>query len=94
MSIMDGGCGCKSCMALRTQSLHDARRKWKEGIREIIFKPWHYEYGDGCCSDWGTHVYINGFQAWIDGESVESVIEGLMEFLEIDNVQISYENED
>ena len=95
MSILDGGCQCLKCAKANIDRLNEARQLWKENkLREITFKSYHYECSDGCCSEWGTNVYINGFGACIDGESVESVAEGLMEFLEIDDVKILYEDED
>lgn len=31
----------------------------KEKIK-VVFEDWYYECGDGCCSDYGTRVYVNG----------------------------------
>lgn len=94
MSIVDQGCTCASCSTNALQNLKAAREKWNNSEREITFRPYHYECGDGCCSEYGTNVYVNGFQLTRDGENAESVVSSLMEFLEIENVDIGFESEE
>lgn len=95
MSFLDYGCTCDRCMKATLQNLQEARGKWNNGEREILFKSYHYSCGDGCCDDWGKNVYVNGFELLgCDGEDTESVIASLMEFLNIDNVNVDYEYED
>lgn len=96
MNILEQGCTCNHCLSKTKVALLDSRAKWLNGERKIEFKPYHYTCGDGCCDEYGTEVYVNGFQITRDGENVESVIECLMEFLEIENFSIirDYENYD
>jgi hypothetical protein len=70
--------------------LENARNEWKNGVRNIVFKPYHYTCPDGCCDDYGTDVYINGFHVSRQND-VDFVVELLMEFLNIDNVKIDYD---
>lgn len=94
MGILDQGCTCPTCLERTKQALQDARYRWKSGERNIVFNPYHYSCSDGCCDDYGTKVIVNGFQITDDGENIESVISNIMEFLEIDNVDINYDNEE
>lgn len=94
MSILDKGCTCTSCMEIRKQNLKEARDKWNNGDRNILFQPYHYECGDGCCDEYGTNVYVNGFNLNCSGDDAESVVGSLIEFLNIDNVIIDYEYEE
>lgn len=94
MGILDQGCTCPSCLAKTKLALLDAKGRWKNGERNIVFKPYHYSCSDGCCDDYGTKVFINGFQITGDGENFESVVSSIMEFLEVDNVEIDYDSYD
>jgi hypothetical protein len=71
------------------------RQKWNHDIREVVFKPYHHSCGDGCCDEYGTNVYVNGFDLNCDGEDAEQVISALIEFLNIENVSVErvYEDE-
>lgn len=91
MSILDRGCNCIACLQVKQNLLNKARKEWDEGIRNIIFKPYHYTCGDGCCDDYGIQVSINGFEINSDGDNIEHVLEDVMEFLQIDKVLIDYE---
>ena len=91
MSIMGLGCDCESCSEGRRQDLERARDEWKKGKKEIVFKPYHYTCIDGCCDNYGTDVYINEFELNYDGDNIESVLNDLFEFLDINNVSIDYE---
>ena len=93
MSLLDQGCQCEKCREITKLELIEAREGWLSGNREIVFKPYHRECGDGCCDDYGTDVYVNGFNLNCDGSSAECVVEALMEFLEFDNVVIEFEDE-
>lgn len=94
MSLLEQGCTCNSCLENTKSLLDEAREQWNSGIRNIVFKPYHYSCGDGCCDNYGTNVYVNGFNLDCDGENAESVAERLMEFLEIDGVNIDFEYEE
>jgi hypothetical protein len=85
------GCTCKSCAALQQSELQDARDRWIAGEREILFRPYHYTCGDGCCDDYGTKVYVNGFQVAADADNSESVAMALMAFLNIDDVSVEWD---
>lgn len=94
MKILEHGCTCPSCLEKTKLELIEARKAWENGYRSITFQPYHYSCSDGCCDDYddyGTRVYVNGFQITGDGENIESVIEAIMEFLEISEVQINTE---
>jgi hypothetical protein len=93
MKILEQGCTCDSCLEATKQCLQEARERWKNGDRHILFEPYHYECGEGCCSDWGTRVFINGFKITSDGDNTESAVEALMEFLEFDGVNIDFHPE-
>lgn len=94
MGLLDQGCTCDHCLNLTKQKLQAARDKWKEGKREIVFKHWHSSCGDGCCDNYGTNVYVNGFDLSCNGEDEEQIIASLMEFLNIDNVSVESVYED
>ena len=94
MGILDQYCTCPTCLERTKQALQNARSRWKNNERNIVFKPYHYTCGDGCCDDYGTIAFINEFQITDDGENIESVISNIMEFLEIDNVDINYDDEE
>lgn len=93
MSLLDQGCTCDSCLKITLQNLLTAREKWKNGERELIITPYHYECSDGCCDEYGSTIYVNGFDLNCDIEDFGSVIEGLMEFLRVENVSVNYEYE-
>lgn len=94
MGILDYGCTCSTCLAKTKLVLQDARDRWNNGEREIIFKPYHYTCSDGCCDDYGTKVFVNGFDINCNGDDAVSVLAGIMEFLEVDNVEIDYDYDD
>jgi hypothetical protein len=94
MSIMDIGCQCAFCKNKRVESLEEARGKWRDGTKEIIFKPYHYTCSDGCCDEYGVNVYVNDFTLTCDGDNTEEVVRCLMEFIGEDNVSIEYDYED
>jgi hypothetical protein len=94
MKILDQGCTCVSCSKIILKELQESKEKWNNNERNIVFESYHHECGDGCCDYYGRNVYVNGFNINCDGENSESVVESLMEFLEIDNVNIEYKYED
>lgn len=95
IGILDQGCECHRCRESTKKQLGDARKSWKNGEREIIFESFSHDCGDGCCTDYGVSVHVNGFEVLShDGENAERVTEVLMEFLEIDGVKIEYRYED
>jgi hypothetical protein len=95
VGILDQGCQCQTCSEHTKQNLKLARQKWNHDIREVVFKPYHHSCGDGCCDEYGTNVYVNGFDLNCDGEDAEQVISALIEFLNIENVSVErvYEDE-
>lgn len=94
MSIMDVGCQCAFCKNKRLNSLEEAREKWRNGVKEIVFKPYHHTCSDGCCDEYGNRVYVNGFNLGCDGDNAEDVVRYLIEFIEEENVDIEYDYED
>lgn len=91
IGILDQGCGCHHCRESTKKQLEDARESWSNGEREIVFESFSRDCGDGCCTDYGVSVYVNGFEVLShDGENAEHVTEVLMEFLEIDGVKVDY----
>lgn len=91
MSLLEQGCDCEKCLGNTAKLLDEARVKWENGVREIVFKSYSYYCGDGCCSYDGTNVFVNGFHLDSDGENAESVTKRLMEFLGVENVKIDFE---
>lgn len=94
MGILDWGCTCPTCLERTKQTLQIARDRWKNGERYIVFEPYHYTCSDGCCDDYGTKVFVNGFDINCNGDDAVSVLAGIMEFLEVDNVEIDYDYDD
>lgn len=94
MNILEQGCTCESCMKITKQNLQNAKEKWDSGEREISFKNYHYTRSDGCCDEYGTNVFINGFDLNCNGEDAGSVIINLMEFLNIENVVVINDYDD
>lgn len=85
-------CECKSCSKKRSEDSDRAFKEWTAGKRDISIRHWDWECGDGCCSDYGTDVHVNGFRLiYADGENVESVLDSVLEFLGYDNVNIEDE---
>lgn len=94
IGILDQGCGCHHCRESTKKQLEDARENWKNGERKIVFRSFVHNCAEGCCTDYGVAVYINGFEVLShNGEDVDYVVEALMEFLEVDNVSVEYEYE-
>lgn len=91
MGLLHQGCQCEKCFKITRDQLQDARTDWKCGKREVIFEAYHHSCSDGCCDDFGTRVYINGFNLGDVGDDTESFLEALMEFLEIDGVDVRFE---
>ena len=89
MGILDKGCNCNYCLEITKQSLKKARDKWNNGERNIILEHYHYTCSDGCCDDYGVNIIVNGFELGCDGENVENVLNGILEFLEFGNVSIN-----
>lgn len=93
MSILARGCNCTKCIKKKKDRLEVAREEWRKGKRKIEIVPYHYDCGDGCCADYGEDVYINGVDINCVGEYVVDVLDKVMEFLEIENVEIEYGDE-
>lgn len=84
-------CECNSCTELEEQRRLKALDKWNSGIHEIEYKDWEYTCGDGCCYEYGTNVFINGYQ--IADTNDCSLIEEFCKFLGIDIIR-KYSDED
>lgn len=93
MGIADQGCGCANCRDKLEKTLSQARGKWEQGCRDIVFEHYQYTCSDGCCDEYGVNVYINGFNLNCDGSDVEQVVRSLMEFLGVEdvNIKINYD---
>ena len=82
-------CECKSCSKKRNDDSEKAFKEWIAGKRDISIRHWDWECGDGCCSDYGTDVYVNDFKlVHADGSNTESTLDAMLDFLGYDNVQI------
>lgn len=84
---IDSGCTCKRCTKLAEERLTLARNEWKDGKREIIVR--------NCDTDEesGQMVVVNDFTISQNGENTEDVINGMLRFLEIDNVEIEKDDD-
>lgn len=91
MGILDQGCQCAACSEDTLKNYQVAKEKWDRGERIITLKSYHYSCADGCCDEYGTNVYVNGFDLNCAGDDIGAVVEGLMEFLGINNVIVDYE---
>lgn len=62
----------------------------------VIYKPWEYRCGDGCCSDYGMQAEINVgyFKFHIDGTNEEDVLKQFIERHYNDYVETEYVYED
>lgn len=85
MSLLEQGCQCHFCSKKTNNQLTDARDRWNNGEREVVFQDYNYE------DIYGTDVFVNGFNLNCDGANIESVIERIMEFLDVKNVSIRTE---
>lgn len=85
------GCTCPYCLNLQQESLEQAREKWANGERSIVFKSYHYTCADGCCDDYGTTVSINNYQLAVDGNDTESTVRSIMAFLDIVGVKTEWQ---
>ncbi len=93
MGILNQGCTCERCFNQILKELEIARSEWNNGVRNIVFKAYEYYCADKCCFSYGTDVYVNGFNVSCNGEDPEMILEALMEFLEIEGVNIDLEFE-
>jgi hypothetical protein len=83
MDLLSWGCNCTKCRLPKEELLKKAREEWQTGERRnISFKTYHYD------DEWGTEVSINDCILSIDGENVESVAQGILEFLGIKDYEI------
>lgn len=44
--LTEYGCQCKKCLERTNTELENARKRWIDGKREIIFKPYNHECSD------------------------------------------------
>lgn len=51
---------------------------------EIIFSNWHNSCGDGCCSDYGSEIYVNGVSVTRYYTDTASSLQLVLEALGID----------
>jgi len=91
--LTDYDCQCDYCLKLTKENLEHARKEWANGKREIIFKPYHYSCSDGCCDEYGTKVYINGFELPCDERDTGHVLENVFEFLQINGVMVNWDHD-
>lgn len=54
-------CTCDACRLKDDTERLIAVKKLVEGTVKIETEDWDWECGDGCCSDYGTYLYINGY---------------------------------
>ena len=65
----------------------------KEKLK-IILEEYDYECGDGCCSDYGTKVFVNGVEMPYRNQDTETILTQILEHLgytvEIENIYTDY----
>lgn len=83
---IDSGCTCKRCTKLAEERLTLARNEWKNCKREIIVRNWETDEG------YEEMIIVNGFTVSQNCGNTEDVINGMLRFLEIDNVEIEKED--
>jgi hypothetical protein len=44
----------------------------------ITLEDYHYECGDGCCSEWGTITTVNGKELPFRNDDVETILRGVL----------------
>jgi hypothetical protein len=59
---------------------------------KIELKGWSYTCGDGCCSEWGTDILVNGKELEGNGGDVKDTLEVVFKELGI-NVEITEDYE-
>lgn len=55
---------------------------------KIELKPWNYECGDGCCSESGVDVYVDGVYITDHGEMEHILIRSLLDHLGYKEIEI------
>ena len=50
----------------------------------IGLQHWNYECGDGCCSEWGTNVFVNGVQVTSAGDQDHLLLSSILNALGYD----------
>lgn len=78
----DAVCTCEKCLDLSKRRLDDARNKWNNGERKIVVNNW--DTGE----DYAADVFISEFKVSTNGNGTASILGGVMDFLEIDKVDI------
>jgi hypothetical protein len=78
-------CDCKKCSDADDLAREQAfNLYYEQGELEIEYQSWNYECGDGCCSDYGTRLIVNGYIIAEYAESNGGVFE-LLQLLRIPN---------
>jgi hypothetical protein len=54
----------------------DAKGQGNEVV--ITLEDYHYECGDGCCSEWGTITTVNGKELPFRNDDVETILHGVL----------------
>lgn len=90
MSLLNYGCACDSCASSRKEELLKARAEWLRGEHRIELRESVYECGDGCCYEESLNVFVNGFELGCEATDPESLLYGILEFLEYKDVQVDY----
>lgn len=84
-------CTCAKCTEADRLVKISALDKIKEGKCEVCFQNWDYTCGDGCCSDYGTSLVINGYLITQYCNDEDSVVK-VLEFLGLNPVMIYEED--
>ena len=78
-------CDCKLCTNADDVAREEAFNLYREqGELDIEYQSWNYECGDGCCSEYGTMLIVNGYEIAEYAEANGGVME-LLQFLRIPN---------
>ena len=78
-------CDCPKCTQIHDLAREEAFNIYREqGVLEIEYQSWDWECGDGCCSDYGTRLIVNGCHIAEYADSNGGVAE-LLQFLRIPN---------
>ena len=84
------GCNCSFCAAKWDEEYKKARSDWDNGMRrEVVLRPWDSVCSEGCCSDYGTELIVNGLSLSTYAEDGETTAQLLLNFLGIEGAIVS-----
>lgn len=65
-------------------------------MNKVVIQDYHYSCSDGCCDEYGSHVYVNGKEVGSYSDGIDAnVLEDVLKELGIQaEVEHEYDNED